>query len=265
MKLPRRRFLHLAAGAATQPALSRTAKAQGYPTRPVRLVVSIVANVDELLVQLVSQRLSERLGQPFVIDNQPSSGTTIGTEAIVNAFSDGHTLALVIAANLIQAILYDKSNFVRDIVPVAGISRNPFVFVVNPSVPAKAVPDFIAYAKTNPGKVSMASSGKGSILHLAGELFTSMAGVNVVHVPYRGMPAAIPDLLTGQVHSMFLPVPQSLPHIKDGKLRGLAVTSATRSNVLPDIPTVGEFVAGYKSERIAGPVRTQEYSDRSYR
>jgi tripartite-type tricarboxylate transporter receptor subunit TctC len=252
MRLARRQFLHQAAGAAAGSAFSRSAWAQAYPSRPVRIVVSIIANVDEMLVQLVGQRLSERLGQPFSIDNLPSGGGAIGTEAILSASPDGHTLALVIAANLIQAIHYNKPNFIRDIVPVGGISRNPFVMVVNPSIPAATVPEFIAYAKANPGKLNMASSGNGSILHLAGELFTSMTRVNVVHVPYRGMPPAITDLLTGQIHSMFLPVPQSLQHIKDGKLRALAVTSVTRSDLLPKIATVGEFVPGYETSGLQG-------------
>jgi tripartite-type tricarboxylate transporter receptor subunit TctC len=253
MKLPRRRqFLHLAAGAAALSLVPRLARAQAYPSRPVRIIVSIIASVDEMLVQFVSQWLSERLGQPFTIDNQPSAGARIGAEAILNASPDGHTLALVIAANLIQAIHYDKLSFIRDLAPVAGISRNPFVMVVNPSVPAKTVSEFIANANANPGKLSMASSGNGSILHLAGELFTSITKVGVVHAPYRGMAPAIADLLTGQVHAMFLPVPNSLQHIKDGKLRALAVTSPMRSSLLPDVPTVGEAVRGYEASGLQG-------------
>jgi len=252
MKLPRRQFLHLVAGAAALPAVPRVAWAQAYPARPVRIIVSIVASVDELLVQLVGQWLSERLGQPFTIDNQPGAGARIGAEAIVNASPDGHTLVLIIAANLIQAIHYQKLGFIRDLAPVAGISRNPFVMVVNPSVPAKTIPELIAYANANPGKLSIASSGIGSILHLSGELFISLTKISMVHAPYRGMPPAIADLLAGQVQAMFLPIPNSLQHIKDGKLRAVAVSSATRSSLLPDVPAIGEFVRGYETSGLQG-------------
>jgi tripartite-type tricarboxylate transporter receptor subunit TctC len=218
----------------------------------VRIIVSVIASVDEMLVQFVSQWLSERLGQPVTIDNQPSTGARIGAEAILNASPDGHTLALVIAANLIQAIHYDKISFIRDLAPVGGISRNPFVMVVNPSVPAMTVSEFIAFANANPGKLGIASSGNGSILHLTSELFISMTKISVVHSPYRGMPPAIADLLAGKVHAMFLPIPNSIQHIKDGKLRALAVTSAMRSSLLPDIPAVGEFVRGYEANGLQG-------------
>jgi tripartite-type tricarboxylate transporter receptor subunit TctC len=251
MKLRRRQFLHLTASAVL-PFAPHVARAQAYPSRPVRIIVSVIASVDEMLVQFVSQWLSDRLGQPFTIDNQPSAGARIGAEAIVNAPADGHTLALVIAANLIQAIHYDKLSFIRDLAPVAGISRNPFVMVVNPSVPARTVPELIAFANANPGKLSIASSGNGSILHLTSELFISMSKISVVHSPYRGMPPAITDLLAGQVHAMFLPVPNSLQHIKDGKLMALAVTSAMRSSLLPEVPTVGEFVQGYEANGLQG-------------
>jgi len=186
------------------------------------------------------------------IDNQPSAGARIGAEAILDASPDGHTLALIIAANLIQAIHYDKLSFIRDLAPVAGISRNPFVMVVNPSIPARTVLELIAFANANPGKLSIASSGNGSILHLTSELFISMTKIDVVHSPYRGMPPAIADLLAGKVHAMFLPIPNSNQHIKDGKLRALAVTSAMRSSLLAEVPTVGEFVRGYEAGGLQG-------------
>jgi len=252
MKLRRRKFLHLAVGAAALPAVSRVARAQAYPTRPVRIIVSTIASVDEMLAQFVSQWLSERLGQPFTIDNQPSAGVRIGAEAILDASPDGHTLALIIAANLIQAVHYQKLGFIRELAPVAGISRNPFVMVVNPSGPAKTVPELIAYANDNPGKLSFASSGNGSILHLTSELFVSMTKISVAHAPYRGMPPAIADLLAGKVHAMFLPIPNSIQHIKDGKLSALAVTSEMRSSLLPDVPAVGEIVRGYEANGLQG-------------
>jgi len=252
LKLPRRRFLHLAAGAVALPTLPRIVRAQLYLSRPVRIIVSVIASVDEMLVQFVSQWLSERLGQPFTIDNQPSAGARIGAEAILDASPDGHTLALIIAANLIQAVHYRKLGFIRDLAPVAGISRNPFAMVVSPSCPAKTVPELIAYANDNPGELSIASSGNGSILHLTSELFISMTRISVVHAPYRGLPPAIADLLAGKVHAMFLPIPNSIQHIKDGKLRALAVTSAMRSSLLPDVPAVGEFVRGYEANGLQG-------------
>jgi tripartite-type tricarboxylate transporter receptor subunit TctC len=255
MKLPRRQFLHLAAGTAALPAMSSIARAQTYPTRPVRLIASLVAGgVDDLLVRLIGQSLSERLGQPVVIDNQRGTATSIGTEAIVNAPPDGHTLVLVIAANVIRARFDERLNFdfVRDIAPVAGISRNPFVMVVNPSVPAKTVPEFIAYAEGNPGKLHMASSGNGGILHLAGELFKMMTNVNMVHVPYQGAAPAVTALLSGQAHVIFTPMPSAIQHIKAGKLRALAVTAAMRSETLPDIPTVSAFVPGYEASGFQG-------------
>jgi tripartite-type tricarboxylate transporter receptor subunit TctC len=250
MKLPRRTFLHLAAGAAALPALSRIAVAQAYPARPVRLIVPLApAGGGDILARLVGQWLSERLGQQFVIDNRPGGGSNIGTEAVVRAPADGYTLLLVGSFNAVNATFYDKLvfNFIRDIAPVAGIIRGPYVMVVNPSVPAKSVPEFIAYAKANPRKLSMASAGTGVGGHIAGELFKMMAGVDMVHVPYRSGGPALTDLLGGQVQVSFIATPASIEHIRAGRLRALAVTTATRSDALPDIPTVGEFVPDYEA------------------
>jgi tripartite-type tricarboxylate transporter receptor subunit TctC len=249
MKFSRRQFLHLAAGAAALPALSRIARAQAYPSRPVRLIVSVASGgPTDMLARLMGHWLSERLGQPFVIENRPGAGGNIGTEAVVRAPADGYTLLMVTSSSAINATLYEKLNFnfIRDIVPVASIIRAPNVMVVHPSFPAKTVPEFIAYAKANPGKISFASAGIGTSLHLAGELFKMMAGVNMVHVPYRGGAPALTDLLGGQVQAMFDPTTSLVEPIRAGKLRALAVTTATRSPVLPDIPTVGEFVPGYE-------------------
>jgi tripartite-type tricarboxylate transporter receptor subunit TctC len=255
MKLPRRNFLHLAAGAAALPASSRIARAQAYPTRPVRVIVPFApAGTTDILARLIGQWLSERLGQQFVIDNRPGSGGNIGTEAVVRAPADGYTLLLVGGWNAINATLYDKLNFnfLRDIMPVASIGGAPYVMVINPSLPAKTVPDFIAYAKANPGRVNMASAGTGAPSHVSGELFKMMAGVNMVHVPYRGGGPAVTDLLGGQVQVMFVPPPTSIEYIRSGKLRALAVTTATRSDALPDIPTVAEFVPGYEASNWYG-------------
>jgi tripartite-type tricarboxylate transporter receptor subunit TctC len=256
MKLPhRRQFLHLAAGGAALPAISRIAGAQAYPTRPVRLIVPVApGGAYDITARLIGQWLSERLGQQFVIDNRPGGGTNIGTEAVVRAPADGYTLLLVGAASAINATLYDKLNFnfIRDIAPVAGITRAPEVMVVHPSVPAKTVPEFIAYAKVNPGKLTMASGGIGSLSHVAGELFKMMAGVDLVHVPYRGQGPALTDLLGGQVQVMFAITVASIEYIKTGRLRALAVTAATRSDALPDIPTVGEFVLDYEASNWFG-------------
>src|SRR6476620_9743371 len=239
MKLPRRNFLHLAAGAAALPAVSRIARAQTYPSRPVRLIVPLApAGAADILARLIGQWLSERLGQQFVIDNRPGGGGNIGTEAAVRAPADGYTLLLVGGLNAVNATFYDKLNynFIRDIAPVASILRTPFVMVVNPTVPAKTVPEFIAYAKASPGKINYASAGTGTSSNLTGELFKMMAGVEMVHVPYRGSTPAETDLLGGQVQVMFDATPSSLPHIRAGKLRPLAVTTATRLEVLPDVP-----------------------------
>jgi len=255
MKLPRRNFLHLAAGAAALPAVSRIARAQAYPTRPVRIVVPFTpGGASDITARLMGQWLSERLGQQFVIDNRPGGGTNIGTEAVVRALADGYTLLMVGGYNAINATLYDKlnHNFIRDIAPVAGIIVVPNVMVVNPSVPAATVPEFIAYAKSKPGKTTMASAGTGTPSHVTGELFKMMAGVNLVHVPYRGGGPALTDLLSGQVQVMFATMPSSIEYIRAGKLRALAVATATRSEALPDVPTVGEFVPGYEASSWSG-------------
>jgi tripartite-type tricarboxylate transporter receptor subunit TctC len=255
MKLPRRQFLHLAAGAAALPLASRFAWAQAYPSRPVRLIASFApGGSSDIIARLIGQWLSERLGQPFVIENRPGGGGNIGTEVVVRASPDGYTLLIVGGWNAINATLYDKLsfNFIRDIAPVASIYREPYVIVVHPSVPAKTVPEFIDYAKANPGKVTMASGGVGAPSHVSGELFKMRAGVNLVHVPYRGGGPAVTGLLGGQVQVMFAPTPPSIEHIRSGKLRALAVTTATRLDALPDIPTVGEFVPGYEASNWYG-------------
>ena len=248
MKLPRRKFLHLAAGAAALPAVSRIAGAESYPSRPVRIVVGFPAGLaPDVVARLVAQPLSERLGQPVVIENRPGAGSNIGTEVVVRAPPDGHTLLMAVSTNTMNVTLYDNLNFnfVRDIMPVAGVCAVPFVMVINPSVPAQNVFEFIAYAKANSGKVNMASPGIGTPPHVYGEMFKMMAGVNLVHVPYRAN--FIPDLLGGQVQVAFLTMITSLPHIRDGKLRALAMTTATRSELLPDIRTMGEFLPGYEA------------------
>jgi len=250
MKLPRRRFLHLAAGAVALPAVSRVASAQAYPTRPVHIIVGFAAGgPNDISARLMGQCLSERLGQQFVIENRSGAGGNVATELVVRAPADGYMLLLVPAPAAINATLYDNLNFnfIRDIAPVAGIVRVPEVMVVNPSVPANTVPEFIAYAKANPGKINMASAGNGSVPHVAGELFKFMAGVDLVRVGYRGGGPALIDLLGGQVQVMFEPTLSTISYIRAGKLRALAVTSATRSPALPDIPTVGEFVPGYEA------------------
>ena len=229
MKLPRREFLYLAAGAAALPAAPRIARAQTYPSRPVRLIVPLApAGASDITARLIGQSLSERLGQQFVIDNRPGGGGNIGTEVVVRSPADGYTLLLVGSLNAVNATFYDKLNynFIRDIAPVASIIRTPFVMAVNPTVPAKTVPEFIAYAKTSPGKINYASAGTGTSSHLTGELFKMMAGVEMVHVPYRGSTPAETDLLGGQVQVMFDATPSSLPHIRAGKLRPLAGTTA---------------------------------------
>jgi tripartite-type tricarboxylate transporter receptor subunit TctC len=250
MKLPhRRQFLHLAAGAAAFPAVSRIARAQTYPSRSVRFVVGFApAGGNDIVARLIGQWLSERLGQTFIIENRPGAATNIATEAVVNAPPDGYTLLLAGTPNATNATLYGslRFNFIRDITPVAGIAGGPLVLVVNPSVPAATVPDFVAYAKANPGKINMASSGIAGGSHLAGELFKMMTGVNLVHVPYRGNGPALTDLLGGQVDVLFPTLASSIEYIRTGKLRGLAVTAAMRSEALPDLPTVGESVRGYE-------------------
>src|SRR5262249_17838786 len=250
MKLPRRNFLYLAAGAAALAAVSRIARAQTYPSRPVRIIVGFAAGgPTAILACLMGQWLSERLGQSFVIENRPGGGGNIGAEAVVRAPADGYTLRLVGGGNAINATLYDKLNynFMRDIAPVATIIRAPQILVVNPSVPVKTVPEFIAYAKANPGKINMASGGTGTPPHLAGELFKMMAGVDLIHVSYRGNGPAFNDLIGGQVQVMFPSPVGLLAYIQAGKLRALAVTTATRSEALADLPTVGDFVPGYEA------------------
>jgi tripartite-type tricarboxylate transporter receptor subunit TctC len=249
MKLPRRNFLHLAAGAAALPAMSHIAWAQEYPTKPVHIIVGFAPGGGaDIAARLIGQWLSERLGQSFVIENRPGAGSNIATEAVVRAPSDGYTLLLVSAPAAINATLYEKLsfNFIRDIAPVASISHVPHVMVVHPSFPAKTVPEFIAYAKANAGKINMASAGNGSTPHVAGELFKMMAGVNLIHVPYRSAGPALTDLLGGQVQVMFDNMASSIEHIRAGKLRPLAVTTTMRSETLPDVPTVSEFVPGYE-------------------
>jgi tripartite-type tricarboxylate transporter receptor subunit TctC len=250
MKLSRRSLLHLSAGAVALPALSRRARAQTYPARPVRLIIGYTPGGSaDITARLTGQWLSERLGQSVIVESRPGGGTNIATEAVVRAPPDGYTLLLVAPANAINATLYDKLNFefLRDIVPVAGIIRFPNVVDVNPSLPIKSIPELIAYAKTNPGKLNMASSGNGSTIHMSGELFKMMAGVNMVHVPYRGGAPALTDLIAGQVHVMFDNLPTSAEHVRSGRLRGLAVTGTARSHVLPDLPTVADFLPGYEA------------------
>jgi tripartite-type tricarboxylate transporter receptor subunit TctC len=250
MKLPRREFLHLVASAIGLPAMSRIARAQAYPMRPVRIIVPIAAGGgSDILARLMGQWLSERLGQSFLVENRPGGGSNIATEAVVRAPADGYTLLLVAPASATNAALYEKLsyNFIRDIAPVASIMLAPNVMVVHPSFPAKTVPEFIAFAKANPGKINFASGGTGNPSHLAGELLKMMAGVHIVHVPYRGAGPALTDLLGGQIQVMFATVPASIEYIKAGRLRALAVTTTTRSELLPDLPTVGDFLPGYEA------------------
>jgi len=249
MKLPRRKFLQLAAGAAALPAWPHIARAQPYPSRPVRIIVGWAAGgAPDTIGRLMAQWLSERLGQQFVMDNRPGAGGNIATEAVVRAPADGYTLLLATVGDAISATFYDKLNFnfIRDIAPVASLVHGPGVMVVNPSFPAKTVPEFIAYAKANPGKINMASP-TGSTPHLYGELFKMMAGIDMIHVPYRGAPQALADLIGGQVQVIFDPIVNSIEHIRAGRLRALAVTTTNRSELLPDIPAIGEFLPGYEA------------------
>ena len=255
MTLPRRGFLQLAAGAAALPVVARVARAQTYPSRPVHLIVGFApGGTTDITARLIGQWLSEQIGQQFVIENRTGAATNIATEAVVRAPADGYTLLLVTASNAINATFYAKLsfNFIRDIAPVAGIIRYPLVMQVNPSFPAKTVPEFISYVKSNPGKISYGSGGNGTSIHVASELFQMMTGVDMIHVPYRGGAPAMNDLLGGQVQVVFNPVPESMEFIKAGRLRPLAVTTATRSEVLPDVPTIGEFVPGYEASAVAG-------------
>jgi tripartite-type tricarboxylate transporter receptor subunit TctC len=255
VKLPRRQFLHLTAGAAALSTVSRITWAQAYPARPVHVVAPFAAGGPaDILARLIGQWLSERLGQPFVIENRPGAGGNVGTEVVVRASPDGYMLLLIGSFNTINATLYDKLNFnfIRDIAPVAAIIHQPLVMAIHPSVPAKTVPEFIAHAKANPGKINMASGGIGSTPHVAGELFQMMTGVRMIHVPYRGAGLALVDLLAGQVQVYFVQTVASIKYIRTGQLRPLAVTTAMRSEALPDIPTVDEFVPGYEASAWQG-------------
>jgi tripartite-type tricarboxylate transporter receptor subunit TctC len=250
MKLPRRRFLRIAAGVAAASAASRLAWAEAYPTRPVRLIVGFApAGGNDIAARLMGRWLSERLGQQVIVENRPGAGTNVGTEAVVNARPDGHTLLLVSTPAAINATLYEKLNFnfIRDIAPIASIAHVPTVMVVHPSVPADTLPAFIAYAKAKAGKVNMGSAGIGSSGHLTGELFKMMAGVDLVHVPYRGNGPALTDLLGGQIEVLFATAPSAIEYVRSGQLRALGVTTATRPKALPDVPTIGETVPGYEA------------------
>ncbi len=255
MKLPRRRFLHLTAGAAALPLVSRVARAQAYPARPVRLMVGFAAGqAIDILARLIGQWLSDHLGQQFIIENRPGAGGNIATEFVVRAPADGYTLLVIGANNAINATLYDglSFNLIRDIVPVGSIYLVRQVMVVNPSFPAQTVPEFIAYAKSNPGKVNFASAGSGSVAHVTGELFKMVAGIEMQHVPYRGAPPALTDLIGGQVHVMFDNMPSSIEHIKAGRLRALGVSAPTRLDVLPDVPRIADFVPNFETSAFAG-------------
>jgi tripartite-type tricarboxylate transporter receptor subunit TctC len=260
MKIHRRHVLHLAAGATALPALPRAAIAQAYPVRPVRFIVPYPAGIaPDIATRLVAQSLSERLGQQFIVDNRPGGASNIGTELVVHAPADGYTLLTLTMTNAINVSLYDNLDFdiLRDITPVSGLVKLPLVLVVNPSVPAKTLPEFIAYAKANPGKINYASVGSGAATNVAGELFKAMAGINIVNVPYRSN--YIPDLLSGQVQAGFTPILQSIPFIRAGTLRALAVTGVAHSNVLPDVPNASEFVPGYEVfvwDAIGAPAHT---------
>jgi tripartite-type tricarboxylate transporter receptor subunit TctC len=256
MKFPhRRQFLRLAAGAAALPAVARIARAQAYPSRPVRIIGGAPAGGGiDIVARLMGQWLSERLGQQFIIENRAGAGTNIATEAVVRAAPDGYTLLLAFSSNATNATFYERLNFnfIRDINPVASVMRVPNIVLVHPSVPAKTIPEFIAYAKANPGKISMASGGMGTPGHLSGELFKMTTGINLVHVPYRGSAPALTDLLGGQVQVYFPGMTGTIEYIRSGKLRALAVTTATRAQALPDLPTVGEFVPGFEASQWYG-------------
>jgi tripartite-type tricarboxylate transporter receptor subunit TctC len=255
MNVARRRFLRLAASAFAAPVLPQGARALDYPARPVRFIVSAAAgNTTDIVARLIGQWLSERLGQPFIIENRPGAGSNIGTEAVVRAPPDGYTILLISMGNFINATLYEKLtfNFMRDIAPVASIMRSPNVMEINPSLPVRTVSDFISYAKHNPGRINFASPGIGTSVHVSGEMFKTMAGVDMVHVPYRGTASALSDLISGEVQVMFDNLPSSIEHIRSGRLRLLAVTSAMRWAGLPGVPTIGESVPGYEATVTAG-------------
>jgi len=267
VKLPRRTFLHLAAGIAA-PALPHVARALDYPTRPVRWVLSAApGGTADILARLMGAWLSERLGEQFIIESHPGAGGNIGTEVVVRAAADGYTLHMTATSDAINAMLYENLDFKldRDLAPVAGLVRGPFVMVVTPSFPANTVPEFIAYAKANPGVINFGSGGVGFASHVAGELFKMLAGINMVHVPYRGQGPAMTGLLGGQVQVLFDPVISSLPHIQGGRLRPLAVTTANRADVLPDVPSVGDFVPGYEASVWFWHQRAKTYARRHCR
>jgi tripartite-type tricarboxylate transporter receptor subunit TctC len=250
MKLHRRQFLHLAGGAAALPALSPMARAQAYPSRPVRIILGFPpGGPSDVLARIIGQWLSDHLGQPFIIESRPGASGNIAAEAVIRSPADGHTLLLVVPGNATSDALFDKLNFnfIRDTAPVAAISHGPLIMAVNQAIPAQTVPEFIAYAKARPGQVNFASPGNGAVIHLCGELFKMMTGVSMVHVPYRGNAPALTDLIAGQVQMMFADAPSSIEHIKAGKLRALAVTSKARSEILPDVPTVSEFLPGFEA------------------
>lgn len=255
MKLHRRRILQMAAGAAALPVLPRIASALDYPTRPVRLIVGYTAgSAPDIAARLIGQALSDRLGQQFITENKPGAGTNLSTEAVVRATPDGYTLLVVATPNTLSGLLHDNLSFdfVRDIAPVGYIGSTPFVVIVTPSFPAQTVAELIAYAKANPGKINMASPGVGTSPHMAGELFKFMTGVDMAHVAYRGSPPALADLLAGQVQVYFAPISAAIGYVRDGRLRALAVTTASRTDALPDVPTVAEFVPGYDSSAFYG-------------
>src|SRR5580692_6786239 len=255
MKLPRRRFLHLAASAAALPALPQLARADTYPSRPVQMIVGFPAgSAPDIIARLAAQWLSEKLGQNFIIENRPGAGSNIGTEIVVKAQPDGYTIICDVLTNVLNTALYQhlSFDFMRDIAPVSPIANAPYVILVTNSLPVKTVPEFIAYAKANPGKITMASGGIGTSSHLAGELFKATAGIDMVHVPYRGTAPALADLLGGQVQVMFGNMLASIAHVRDGRLRALAVTTTSRSEALPDVPAVGDFVSGYEASAWQG-------------
>jgi tripartite-type tricarboxylate transporter receptor subunit TctC len=255
MHLPRRQFLHLAAGAFVAPAVTRHSFASAYPSRPVRLIVGFTpAGGNDIIARLMGQWLTERLGQTFVIENRPGAGTNIAAEYVINSPPDGYTLFVTNLSNAINATLYEKLNFdfMRDMLPVAGIAQAPAVLAINPGLPVRTVTEFIAHAKANAGRINMGSAGIGSTGHLAGELFNMMAGVNMIHVPYRGNAPALTDLIAGQIEALFPSLGSSIAYVKSGKLRALAVTEATRSDALPDVPTVAETLPGYQAASFYG-------------
>ena len=259
MRVPRRNFLHMVGAAIVLGGSPQAARAQAYPSRPVHLIVGFPASgLTDILARLLGSSLSERLGQQFIVEDRPGAGTNLATEAVVRALPDGYTLLMASSSNAINATLYDnlKFNFIRDTTPVASIARTPLVLVVNPSFPAKSVPELINYAKASPGKINMATAGIGSSLHLAGELFMTMTGVKLVPVHYRSL--YVPDLLAGQVQLAFSPIPTTIEQVRAGNLRALAVTSPTRSSAMPNVPTIGEFVAGYEASVWNGVVAPKD-------